>query len=196
MIHDPLNVLHRFSSVFDQTLFSEPVVRLKLNQHTDTLHRAIDEAEVMLRDGRPRAALSKLRVATNELIMVLHWRHKELPRSQNRTASRFKALSQQHRLEVHYDLFRDVFALGSADEAVREAWPLCREETLALTGLLEGQHSRDFFTYYWPPESRAAASGRRPCGDRQADDAFGDLLRVQGCAGAARASIVTCLADD
>ena len=144
--HDPSGLLSRFAAAFEQHLFSATVLDLKLRTHGQEFDRTLAESRRLLVQGRPRAAMTMARAAMNERILALHWQSGELPRSQNRTDSRFRSLSERYGLESDYQLFRDVFALDSAEAAIRHAWPVCRQQVLTLTELWEGANSREFFT--------------------------------------------------
>lgn len=144
--HDPSGLFGRFAVTFEKQLFSPAVVRLKIRQHAAAFENALAEARTWLADTRPRAALTMARAAMNERILLLHWRYGELPRSQNRTDSRFRTLARTHGLPADYELFRCVFGVDTADAAIAQAWPICRQQVLDLTGLWEGNNSRQFFT--------------------------------------------------
>ena len=144
--HDPTGLLLRFATEFDRHLFSHQVTELKTRAHRSKVTSLISDTEKRLANGQPRAALATLRNAMNECILLLHWDLGELPRSQNRTASRLLDLTERHGRQDFYQLFRDVYGLDSARHAIGAAWPACKQQVLALTERWEGRASRDFFT--------------------------------------------------
>lgn len=144
--HDPSGLLEDFVTQFERHLFSPDVLARKLRAHRAAVEDSLARSADLLASGRPRAALSLTRLAMNELIQMSYWRHQELPRSQNRTASRFRALAEAHGLDELYALFVEVFALDEIAAAITVAWPHCREQVLALSELSGGPATRQFFT--------------------------------------------------
>ncbi|PZF85606.1 hypothetical protein [Jiangella anatolica] len=74
----------------------------------------------------------------NDLVLVQYWTRRELPRSQNRTDSRLRDLSERHGLGDFYQLYRNVFGLDSAAAAIAQDWPLVRDEVLAIAATWQG----------------------------------------------------------
>jgi hypothetical protein len=146
IVHDPTGLLARFKRQFDALLFQDAVLECKVAGHRARLDQALHESQDLLAAGRPAAALVRLRYAMNEAILAFHWAHRELPRSQNRTASRLRRLCRKTQALPFYDLYRQVFALHDAAPAIRAAWPQVREQVLELTRLW-GDSARDFFDY-------------------------------------------------
>lgn len=68
----------------------------------------------------------------NDLILVQYWTCGELPRSQNRTDSRLRDLSERHGLDDFYSLYRDVYDLDSAPAAIADDWPAVRDDVLRI----------------------------------------------------------------
>jgi hypothetical protein len=201
--HDPSGLLARFVAAFDRHLFSDAVRGLKLDAHQKARAAALREARVLLADGRPCAALAMARAAMNEHILTLHWALGELPRSQNRSDTRLRALTNRHGLTAFYALFRDVFDLDSTDTAIRNDWPNVREQVLGLAELWEGESSRAFFAVAVDSDFAWGEDGGILCAYRLYTPLFGlpdagaantSLLRFLGLASADEPAVAALLA--
>jgi hypothetical protein len=146
IVADPSGLLARFKSLFDSGLFSEAVLEKKLAELHMKIEKLNNEANALLAEDRPRAALVKTRLAVNEAILALHWRFGELPRSQNRTDSRLRQLCKRYDAMPFYEMYRDVFRLAETSSVIRLKWPLVKDEVLEITRLW-GDSARDFFIY-------------------------------------------------
>lgn len=146
VVHDPTGVFSQFKDAFDGGLFSDEVVKLKLDLQREKIQDTLQDVGKYLVQERPMAALTRLRYAMNEAILALHWHYGELPRSQNRTDSRLKALCEKYSDPDFYQLYRTVFSLDNAEYAIAKAWPLVRDEVLEITRLW-GDSAHDFFEF-------------------------------------------------
>ena len=146
VVHDSGGLLTRFKAQFDANLFRQEVIEQKITGQRVKVEKTLDEARAMLAAGRPRAALSRARYATNDAILAMYWLHGELPRSQNRTDSRLRWLCHKYNCMPFYDLYREVFGLSNTRHATRVAWPRVRDEVLEITRLW-GDSARDFFVH-------------------------------------------------
>jgi hypothetical protein len=132
VIHDPTGVLARFTSAFDELLFTPQVTHAKIDAHLADYRIHHSRALQAQRDGRPRVALTWLRHAMNDLILVQYWSCGELPRSQNRTDSRLRDLADRHGLHDFYRLYRDVYRLDGTQPVITEDWPVVRDRVLGI----------------------------------------------------------------
>jgi len=146
IVHDPTGTLKRFKQQFDEGLFQEPVLREKIRLQQVKVGEALAAAGDLMAVGRPAAALVRARGAMNELILAFHWAHGELPRSQSRTDSRLRRVSQKHGAPDFYRLYREVFDLEDCNRVIRATWPKVRGQVLEITRLW-GDSARDFFEF-------------------------------------------------
>ena len=144
IISDATGLLARFTALFDRRLFSPPVVQLKIRQHFTSSSSYLVRARDLLATNCPRAAVTEVRGAMNEVILALYWSLGELPRSQSRTDSRLRDLTIRHKRPGFYQLYRAVFDLDTTEVAVAGAWPKVRAQVLELTKLWG---ARDFFEH-------------------------------------------------
>lgn len=146
VVHDPDGIFSRFKRQFDAQLFLPTVSVLKRRQHTALFEQELNKAREAVAASRPRMGRAWARSAVNEGLLALHWRFGELPRSQNRSASRLRNLAARHHVDDFYQLYAETFSLDSTSRAIAEDWPHCKEQVLELTELLEGENSRAFFS--------------------------------------------------
>ena len=132
VISDPTGVLKQFVTRFDRHLFSPDVVRMKLAHHATRAAQRLERARALISEDRTRAALCEVRQAMNEAVLALHWSLGELPRSHNRVDSRLRDLTTRHGRPEIYALYREVFELDTADQAIRQAWPVVKERVLEI----------------------------------------------------------------
>lgn len=135
VVSDPTGVFARFTAAFDAHLFSEEVVARKIEKHASEARRYLDAARLELAQARAAAALSELRHGMNESLLVQYWGLGELPRSQNRAESLLRDLTSRHAIPEFYQLYGDVFDLGSAAEAIANDWPQVKQRVLELAEL-------------------------------------------------------------
>jgi hypothetical protein len=57
VISDPTGLLARFKSIFDNGLFQDPVIDLKLASLRGEIQYILDEAKAFLQAGKPNAAM-------------------------------------------------------------------------------------------------------------------------------------------
>jgi len=146
VISDPTGVLKEFKTVFDSGLFTTKVIEQKLGIQYQKVKKEMVQANEFLNNNCPAAALVRMRYAMNEAILALHWRHGELPRSQNRTDSRLLQLCKNHDEMSFYTLYRDMFALDDSDTVIKTVWPKIKGEILDITrSWISGAY--DFFKY-------------------------------------------------
>jgi hypothetical protein len=146
LVSDPTGLLSQFKRLFDGGLFSPGVVRIKLQALSATARQRLGEARQSIAAGQLAKALVRARWAMNDLILIFHWTHAELPRSQSRTDSRLRGLCRKYERPDFYELYRRVFALADTHRVVRKDWPLVRQQALDLTAAW-GASTRDFFDY-------------------------------------------------
>lgn len=142
VISDPTGLLTRFVAQFDRHLFSPDVVRMKLTHHATKASQILDRARALVAADRNRGALCEVRAAMNEVVLALHWSLGELPRSHNRVDSRLRDLTTRHGRPEFYALYRDVFELDTADDAIKHDWPLVKERVLQI---MAAWRARAFF---------------------------------------------------
>ena len=146
IVNDPTGVFTKFKEYFYDNLFSEPVVQMKLAIEKEKISETLKDAVDYLEHGQPLAALTRTRYAMNEAILALHWHYHELPRSQNRTDSRLKALCEKYDNPVFYQLYRDVFSLDQTENVIQNVLPDVQDDVLKVTRLW-GDSAHDFFKY-------------------------------------------------
>lgn len=144
VIADRTGVLTRYKACFDAHLFSAELVNQRVQGMVEKIRKSATGIREWALSGREIDALQSARWAMNEAILALHWAHGELPRSQNRTDSRFRSLCRRHGIMDAYQTYRDVFGLQNTSRAVRAFWPQVRAEVLELTRAW-GDATRDFF---------------------------------------------------
>ena len=146
LVHDPTGLLAQFKAQFDRQLFTDAVIGQRLADLSQLIDAKLAAARQWLSQARPAAALVELRQAMNNLILVAHWVCGELPRSQNRTDSRLRALCQRHDLMPFYQFYRDIFAVADTETVIATVWPTVRAQVLEITRLW-GDSARDFFIH-------------------------------------------------
>jgi predicted nucleotidyltransferase len=145
IVYDPSGILGRFQKQFDAGLFTPQVINEKITALREIIQHNLEAARGLLAQNKPVAALAQTRLAMNEAILAVHWAHRELPRSQNRTDSRLRLLCRKYDLLPFYMLYRDVFNLSDTAEVIKTAWPKVKDQVLEITRLWGGDSARDFF---------------------------------------------------
>ena len=144
LVSDPTGQLARFKLRFDDGLFRPEVLEQRIAGLKADIQKILGEARSLLKENRPAAALVRARYAMNEAILVYHWAHGELPRSQSRTDSRLRLITRRHGGEDFYALYRAVFDLEDANRTIHATMPHIREQVLEISRLW-GDTTRDFF---------------------------------------------------
>lgn len=144
VVDDPSGLLARYKTCFDRHLFSPALVRTRVAEMVEKTRKSAAGVREWALSGRELDALQAARWIMNDVILALHWAHGELPRSQNRTDSRFRTLCKRHGLMDAYQVYRDIFGLDGANRVIRTRWPEVRDEVLELTRAW-GDAARDFF---------------------------------------------------
>jgi len=146
IVHDPKGILEQFKRQFDTFLFTNEVLKKRIENLRFNINDRLSGANQLLAQGKPLASLVEVRHAMNYVILAFHWAFGELPRSQNRTDSRFQALCQKHSIMPPYILYRDVFALSNTTDVIENIWPNIRSSVLEITRLW-GDSAREFFIH-------------------------------------------------
>lgn len=127
-------------------LFTNEVIEKRIETLCLNIKDRLTKANQLLAQGKPVASLVELRHAMNDMILAFHWAFRELPRSQNRTDSRLRALCRKHSIMPVYTRYRDVFALSNTADVIENIWPKIRSRVLEITQLW-GDSAREFFDH-------------------------------------------------
>jgi len=146
IVYDPRGILEQFKRQFDTLLFTNEVIEKRVEYLRLKIKDSLAGANQLLAQGKPVASLVEVRHAMNNVILAFHWKFGELPRSQNRTDSRFLALCQKHSFMPLYILYRDVFALANTTDVIENIWPKIKSRVLEITRLW-GDSAREFFIH-------------------------------------------------
>jgi hypothetical protein len=146
IVHDPTGILEQFKRRFDAGLFTDKVLEKRIEIQRLKIKKRLEEANQLLAQDKPVSALVEARQAINDVILAVYWAYGELPRSQNRTDSRLRALCQKHSIMPVYTLYRDVFALSDTAYVIENIWPKVRNRVLEITRLW-GDSAHEFFVH-------------------------------------------------
>lgn len=144
IVYDPTGLLGRFKEIFDRSLFHETVTRLKSAEALRQADARLERAKELLGQGRFRTAAAHLRIGLNDLVLATYWRHRMLPRSQNRTEYFLKKHIGVFGQDHLYKAFIRIFCLDRPLAEMKERLFLAREEIHLLAETLWGSQSPQF----------------------------------------------------